>query len=103
LEIGNTSGNKIGTIQNQYHRNFALIILGSRRANEGKRFRIIILLSMRVAIPRDTISEERFDAQVGPTDKSMIVSGKKKKKYYDKQGNLITDPELIKDIRQGKT
>jgi hypothetical protein len=33
----------------------------------------------------------------------QIISAKKKKKYYDKNGNLITDHTLIQDIQQGKT
>jgi hypothetical protein len=37
--------------------------------------------------------------QTGP----RIISAKPKNRYYDKQGNLITDPDLIRDIQQGKT
>lgn len=33
--------------------------------------------------------------------KPMIVSAKKTKKYYSKDGNLITDETLIQDIQQG--
>jgi hypothetical protein len=52
----------------------------------------------------DTLSEENFVPESGPTSNTIIISGKnKKKKYYDKQGNLITDPTLIQDIQQGKT
>ena len=32
---------------------------------------------------------------------TVIVSGKRKKRYYDKQGNEINDPDLIADIQRG--
>jgi hypothetical protein len=33
--------------------------------------------------------------------RTAIISPKKKKKYYDKQGNKINDPDLLKEIMQG--
>ncbi|HZA70380.1 MAG TPA: hypothetical protein VE548_11835 [Nitrososphaeraceae archaeon] len=33
----------------------------------------------------------------------MIVSGKSRKKYVDKQGNEINDPDLIAEIQKGNT
>ena len=32
---------------------------------------------------------------------TAIISGKGKRKYYDKSGNEINDPDLIQDIQQG--
>ena len=32
---------------------------------------------------------------------TKIVTGKRKKRYYDKQGNEINDPDLIADIQRG--
>lgn len=34
-------------------------------------------------------------------DSPEIVSAKRKKKYYDKQGNVINDPDLIGEIQRG--
>ena len=34
---------------------------------------------------------------------SIICTKTKKKKYYDKQGNEITDPDLTTDIQRGDT
>lgn len=42
------------------------------------------------------IKSEKFHSKI-------ITAKTKKKKYYDKQGNLITNPDLIQDIKQGKT
>lgn len=53
--------------------------------------------------PNDTISEERFDAGHRPTNQTKIITAKKAKKYYDKQGNEINDEQLLKDIANGKT
>jgi DNA-directed RNA polymerase subunit M/transcription elongation factor TFIIS len=52
---------------------------------------------------KDTGIEERFKAEFGPrSNQTKIVTAKKrKKKYYDKNGNLITDPTLIQDIQRG--
>ena len=33
--------------------------------------------------------------------KTRIISGKINKKYHDKSGNLITDPDLIAEIQRG--
>ena len=50
----------------------------------------------------EALKDEDFDAEYSPQAKTRIISaGKKKKKYYDKQGNLITDPTLINDIQRG--
>jgi hypothetical protein len=51
----------------------------------------------------DTITKENFNPESGPANKTFIVTGKKKKKYYDKQGNQITDPDLIADVKRGST
>ena len=53
--------------------------------------------------PKDTAVNERFNPKFGPSNKTAIVTAKKKKKYYDKSGNEITDPTLIQDILQGVT
>ena len=34
---------------------------------------------------------------------TKIITAKKKKKFFDQQGNEINDPTLINDILQGKT
>jgi hypothetical protein len=54
-------------------------------------------------LPNDTISEERFDPSATPKSQTRIITPKSKKKYYDKQGNLINDEQLLKDIANGKT
>jgi hypothetical protein len=52
----------------------------------------------------DTTSEERFEADSGPKSKTKIISPKKKKKkYYDNQGNEITDETLLRDVARGAT
>ena len=53
---------------------------------------------------RDTAAVERFIPESGPqSSKTRIVTGKMKKKYYDKQGNEINDETLIADIQRGAT
>lgn len=53
-------------------------------------------------LPKDTISEERFEAGHGPTNQTKIITGnKKKKRYLDESGNEITDPSLINDMMRG--
>jgi hypothetical protein len=51
---------------------------------------------------KDTATTEDIKGKFkGPNQKSQIISAKKKKKYYDKQGNIINDPDLIADIERG--
>jgi hypothetical protein len=53
---------------------------------------------------KDTGTDEAMKGKFkGPNQKSQIISAKKKKKYYDKQGNIINDPDLIADIERGAT
>lgn len=53
-------------------------------------------------LPKDTISEERFEADHGPTNKTRIITGNKRKmRYVDETGNEITDPTLINDMIKG--
>lgn len=53
-------------------------------------------------LPKDTISEERFEAGHGPKTQTKIFTGnKKKKRYLDESGNEITDPTLINDMMKG--
>jgi uncharacterized Zn finger protein (UPF0148 family) len=53
---------------------------------------------------KDTATSEDIKGKFkGPNQKTNIISAKKKRKYYDKQGNLITDPDLIQDIERGAT
>jgi hypothetical protein len=48
--------------------------------------------------PTDEAIKGKFKGQTKP----MIISGKKtKKNYFDKQGNLITDPDIIDLIKKG--
>ena len=49
------------------------------------------------AINEDTIQPQHAKQQ------TTIISGKRNKKYYDKSGNLITDPDLIAEIQKGAT
>jgi hypothetical protein len=37
----------------------------------------------------------------GQTTKAMIITGKRKKKYYDKQGKEINDKDTLDLIQQG--
>lgn len=52
-------------------------------------------------LPKDTISEENFEPKFDSNNKTRIFTAKKKKKYYDKQGNEINDETLLNDIAQG--
>jgi hypothetical protein len=52
----------------------------------------------------DTTTEESVKGKFkGPNQKTRIITAKKKRKFYDKKGNIITDPTLIQDILQGAT
>jgi hypothetical protein len=46
-------------------------------------------------------NEEGIEVKHGK-QQAKIITGKKKKKYYDKNGNLINDEQLLKDIANGK-
>ena len=52
-------------------------------------------------LPKDTLSEERFDPSATPKTQTRIITPKKQKKYYDKKGNEINDEQLLKDIAAG--
>jgi hypothetical protein len=52
-------------------------------------------------LPKDTISEERFDASASPKSQTKIFTAKSKKKYYDKRGNEINDEQVLKDMANG--
>jgi hypothetical protein len=52
-------------------------------------------------LPKDSISEERFDPSVTPKTQTRIITPKKSKKSFDKQGNEINDEQLLKDIANG--
>jgi hypothetical protein len=55
-------------------------------------------------LPKDTGIDEKVKIRHSPEgQQSRIISPKKKKKYYDKQGHEITDPSVIADIQSGKT
>lgn len=51
-------------------------------------------------LPNETTPEGTYQSKFGP-QQSKIITAKKKKKYYDKQGNEINDPDLIQEIEQG--
>jgi hypothetical protein len=51
----------------------------------------------------DTTTEENFEPKFDSKNKTRIITAKKKKKYYDQQGNLITDETLIQDVARGAT
>jgi len=43
-------------------------------------------------LEKDTATEEQVKSMFGPSsNRSRIIQAKKKRKFYDKQGNLITD------------
>lgn len=46
-------------------------------------------------------TEEGIKGKFSGKTEPRIISARSKKKYYDKQGNLITDPDLIDDIQRG--
>jgi hypothetical protein len=47
-------------------------------------------------------TDEAIEAKFkGQTTKPMIITGKSKKRYYDKSGNLITVPDIIDLIKTG--
>lgn len=48
----------------------------------------------------ETVNEQAIESQ-HKKHQPAIISGKGKKKHYDKSGNLINDPDLIKDVQQG--
>jgi hypothetical protein len=52
-------------------------------------------------LPKDTVTEENFDPTATPNQQTKIISAKKSKKHYDKQGNEINDETLLKDIARG--
>jgi len=49
----------------------------------------------------DTAREENLTPKHGPSNKTRIISGKRKKRYLDQQGNEINDPDLIDEIKRG--
>ncbi len=46
-------------------------------------------------------TDEEIKSKHGQTKPRIITAKTKKKKYYDKQGNLINDPDLIAEIQRG--
>jgi hypothetical protein len=54
-------------------------------------------------VPKDTISDENFRPSASPKKQTKIITTKRRKKYYDKQGNEINDEQLLKDIANGRT
>lgn len=51
-------------------------------------------------LPNETTPEGTYQSKFGP-QQSKIITAKKKKKYYDKAGREITDPDLIAEIERG--
>jgi len=49
----------------------------------------------------EALKDEKMKGKFSKQTK--IISAKKKKKYYDKQGNEINDETLLKDIARGAT
>ena len=53
--------------------------------------------------PNHTTIDEIFEPNASPKSQTKIFTAKKTKKYYDKQGNEINDPQVLKDMASGKT
>jgi hypothetical protein len=53
-------------------------------------------------LPKDTATDENFDPKFDSKTQTKIFQVRKQKKYYDKQGNLINDETLLKDLANGK-
>ena len=51
-------------------------------------------------LPKDSVPEDQYVSRFGP-QQTRIITAKKQKKYYDKSGNEITDPDLIQEIMRG--
>jgi hypothetical protein len=51
----------------------------------------------------DTVAAQNIESKFGINNQTKIVSAKKKRKFYDKHGNEITDPELIQEMQGGHT
>ena len=52
-------------------------------------------------LQKDTATDEAMKGKFKQQQTSIISARKKNKKCYDKQGNEITDPDLIADIERG--
>jgi|KBSMisStandDraft_5_1062788.scaffolds.fasta_scaffold690623_1 hypothetical protein len=53
-------------------------------------------------LEHEATNEEGIQAKFSGQSKTMIVSAKgRAKKYYDSNGNLISDPELIQEVQRG--
>jgi len=50
----------------------------------------------------EAAAEEQMKGKFAGKQETKIISAKKKRKYYDKQGNEINDEQLLKDIANGK-
>ena len=51
-------------------------------------------------LPKDSAPDDVYQSRFGP-QQTRIITPKKQKRYYDKQGNEITDETLIQDIQNG--
>jgi uncharacterized Zn finger protein (UPF0148 family) len=54
-------------------------------------------------LQEDTATDEAMKGKFKQQQTRIVSPRKKAKKYYDKQGNLITDETLIQDIERGAT
>jgi DNA-directed RNA polymerase subunit M/transcription elongation factor TFIIS len=52
-------------------------------------------------LEKDAATEETVKGKY-KKQQTGIIQGKKKRKFYDSKGNLITDETLIQDLLQGK-
>ncbi len=50
---------------------------------------------------KETGTDEKIKSRFGPNSTTRIISPKPKKKYYDQNGNEITDETLLQDIARG--
>ena len=51
-------------------------------------------------LPKDSVPDDVYKSRFGP-QQTRIITPKPKKKYYDKAGNEINDPDLIAEAQRG--
>ena len=70
------------------------------RLQKNKKGQLMCFQCGYVYQPEEAPNEEGVSIKHNK-QQTAIISGKGKRKYYDKSGNEINDPDLIQDIQQG--